>query len=83
MMAYFSNKAFLIKACTLASQVALVVKNPPAMQEMQETWAGSLSQGDSLQEEMVPLSSTLDWEISCTEEPGGLQPMGSQRVGHD
>ena len=47
MMAYFSNKAFLIKACTLASQVALVVKNPPAMQEMQETWVPSLGQGQS------------------------------------
>ena len=47
MIAYFSNKAFLIKVCTLASRVALVVKNPPSMQEMQETWVRSLGQGRS------------------------------------
>ena len=49
---------------------------------MQATWARSLSQEDSLEEEMATHSSTLAWKISGTEELGGLQPMGSQRVGH-
>ena len=39
--------------------------------------------GDPLEEEMATHSSILAWEIPWTEEPGGLQSMGSQRVGHD
>ena len=42
----------------------------------------SLGQEDSLEEEMATHSSILAWEFSCTEEPGGLQGVGSQRVGH-
>ena len=38
---------------------------------------------DSLEKEMAIRSSTIAWKIPWTEEPGGLQPMGSQRVGHD
>ena len=43
----------------------------------------SLSQEDPLEEEMATHSSTLAWKITWTEEPGRLQSMGSQRVGHD
>ena len=50
---------------------------------MQETWARSLGQENPLEKEMATHSSILAWEISRTEEPGGLQSMGSQRVGHD
>jgi hypothetical protein len=50
---------------------------------MQETWVRSLGQEDPLEEGMATHSSTLAWEIPWTEEPGGLQSMGSQRVGHD
>ena len=50
---------------------------------MQETWAPSLSQEDPLEKEMAAHFSILAWEIAWTEEPGGLQSMGSQRVGHD
>ena len=57
-----------------------MVKNLPAMQE---TWVQSLGQEDPLKEEMATHSSVLAWEIPWTEEPGGLQPMGLQRVGHD
>ena len=57
-------------------------KNLSAMQEMQETWVRSQGQEDPLEEEMVAHSSTLAWRIPCTEEPGGLQSTGSQRVGH-
>ena len=56
------------------------VKNPPAMQE---TCVGSLGQEDSPKEEMAIHSSVLAWTIPWTEGPGGLQPMRSQRVGHD
>ena len=46
-------------------------------------WVRSLSREDSLEEEMATHSSILAWEISWTQEPGGLQSMGSRRVGHD
>ena len=53
------------------------------MQEMQETQDQSLGQEDLLDKEMATHFSVLAWEISWTKEPGGLQSMGSQRVGHD
>ena len=53
------------------------------MHEMQETQVRSLDWEDALEKEMATLSSILAWEILWTEEPGGLQSMGSQRVGHD
>ena len=56
-----------------------MVKNLPAMQE---TWVQSLSQENPLEEEMTTHSRILAWRISWTEEPGGLQFMGSQRVRH-
>ena len=62
------------------SLVVQTVKYPPTMQETQ---VQSLGQEDPLEKEMVTHSSTLAWEIPWTEEPGRLQPMGSQRVGHD
>ena len=51
--------------------------------EMQETRVRSLGWEDLLEKEMAPHSSTLAWKIPWMEEPGGLQSMGSQRVGHD
>ena len=60
-----------------------MVKNPPAMQEIKETKVLSLDWEDLLEEEMATCSSILAWRIPWTEEPGGLQSMGSQRVGHD
>ena len=50
---------------------------------MQETQVQSLSWENSLEKEMATHSSILAWEIPWTEEPGRLQSMGSQRVGHD
>ena len=55
-----------------------VVKNPRAVQEPLETRVQSLSQEDPLEEGMAPHSSILAWRTPWTEEPGGLQPMGSQ-----
>ena len=49
---------------------------------MQETWVRSLGGEDPLEEEMTTCSSILAWEILWTEEPGRLQSMESQRVGH-
>ena len=66
-----------------ASQVAQWVKNLPARQEMQETQVQSLGWEDPLEEEMATHPSSLAWRIPWTEEPGGLQSMGLQRVGHD
>ena len=66
-----------------ASPTAQTVKNLPAMQEKQEMWVRSLGWEDLLEEEMTTLSSLLAWRIPWTEEPGGLQFMGSRRVGHD
>ena len=57
-----------------------MVKNLPGMQE---TWIQSLGQEDPLKKEMATLSSFLAWRISQTEEPGGLQSMGLQTLGHD
>ena len=58
-------------------------KNLPAMQELQKTWVRSLGWEDSLEEEMPTHSSILACETPGTEEPGRLESMGSQRVGHD
>ena len=63
-----------------ASLVAQVVKNLPAMWE---TWVRSLGWEDPLEMEMTTHSNMLAWRIPWTEEPGGLQSMGLQRVGHD
>ena len=56
------------------------VNNLPAMKE---TWVQSLGWEDPLEEDMAIHSGILPCEIPWTEEPGGLQSMGSQRVGHD
>ena len=61
------------------SLVAQSVKNPPAMLE---TRVQSLDQEDPLEKEMANHSSVLTWEIPQTEEPGGLQSVGSRRVRH-
>ena len=60
--------------------VAQTVKRLPTMQE---TRVQSLGREDPLEKEMAIHSSVLAWKISWTEEPGGLQSMGSQGVGYD
>ena len=62
------------------SLVAQTVTNLPAMQE---TWVRSLDREDPLEKKMATHSSILAWRIPRTEEPGGLQSMGWQRVGYD
>ena len=63
-----------------ASLVAQTVKNLPTTQE---TWVQALGPEDPLEQGMVTHSSTLAWRIPWREEPGGLQSMGSQIVGHN
>ena len=68
---YQADRAFLM---------AQMVKHLPTMRE---TWVQSLGWEDPLEKDMATHSSTLTWKIPWTEEPGRLQSMGSQRVGHD
>ena len=63
-----------------ASLVAQTVKRLPTMRE---TWVPSLGREDLLEKEMATHSSILAWKIPWMEEPGRLQSMGTQRVGHD
>ena len=69
-----------IKIYIQASLVAQMVKNLPAMQEIQ---VRSLDWEDPLEKGMAIHSSIFAWRIPRSEEPGGLQSMGSQRVGHN
>ena len=63
-----------------ASLVAQTVKPLPTMQE---TWVRSLGREDPLEKEMATHSNIHAWKIPWTKEPGGLQSMALQRVGHD
>ena len=71
---------FALTGYEWASVLAQMVKNVPAMWE---TWVQSLSWEDPLEKGMATHSSIPAWKIPWTEEPGGLQSMGSQRAGHD
>ena len=71
---------FSPKLPTRASLVAQSVKNAPATQETQ---VQSLGQEDLLEKQMATQSSILAWKILWTEEPGRVQSIGSQRVGHN
>ena len=74
----------IVKFCTseMGFPGDLAVKNLPANAD-DPGFDPSLSQEDPLEKEMTTHSSILSWEIPWTEKPGGLQPMGPQRVGHD
>ena len=63
--------------------MTLMVKNLSTMQETQEMVSSVPGMGRSLEEEMATHSSIFAWRIPWTEKPGGLQSMGSQRVGQD
>ena len=68
------------KCACIPLVLAQLIKSLPAMQE---SWVWSLSQEYPLEKEMATHSIILAWKIPWTEEPGGLQSMGSQRAGHD
>ena len=79
----------IIKEATLSSSffirlmVSLVAQRSKGLPLIQKTWVRSLGREDPLEKEMATHSSILAWRIPRMEEPGGLQSMGSQRVGHD
>ena len=80
----------IIKYCHLITEFSANVswsrdcqKVSLVAQGMQETWVWFLGQEDFLEKEMATHSSILAWRIPCTEEPGRLWSMGSQRVKHD
>ena len=62
---------------------SLVVQLVKILPALCETWVQSLGWEDPLEKEMAIHSSTIAWKILWTEEPGRVQSMGSQRVGHD
>ena len=63
--------------------MALVIKNPPASAGDRQMWVLSLGPEDPLEQGMATHSSILAWRIPWTEEPGWLQAVESQRVGHN
>ena len=76
----FNKHSLIIEIKEIFVTSLLSLKNLPAMQETQ---VRSLGQGDPLEQSMATHSSMLAWRILWTEESGGFQSMGSQRVGHD
>ena len=62
---------------------SLVAQTGKHLPTIWETWVQSLGREDLLEKKMATHSSILAWKITWMEEPGGLHPMGSQRVGHD
>ena len=77
----FSSKSFIVSGLTFRSSIQFELANH--MPAMQETWVLFLCQEDPLEKEMATSSSILAWKIPWTEEHGGLQYMGLQRVEHD
>ena len=67
----------------LTVQASLVAQTVKRLSRMRETWTRALGWEDPLEKEMAIHSSTIAWKIPWTEEPGRLQSMGSQRIGHN
>ena len=79
-----SQRAFLWAIVSQgASQVALVIKNPPANAEDVRNKVQSQGQEDPLEDSTATHFSILAWRIPWTEEPGGIQSLASQRVEHN
>ena len=77
------NLFFLLEYSCFGFPSGSVVKNPPSVQEAQDMWVQSQHWEDSLEEGMATYSSVFAWRIPGMREPGGLQSMGSQRVGNN
>ena len=73
---------FLFIYINIGKGVSLVVQNLPAMQETEEIQVPSLGREDPLEKGMATHCSILAWRSPWTKEPGGLQTIGSKRVGH-
>ena len=70
-------------ASSLGRQTSLVAQMVKRLSAMRETRVRALGWEDPLEKEMAIHSGTIAWKIPWTEEPGKLQPMGLQRVGHN
>ena len=73
---------YIFKLCFALEKTSLVAQMVKRLPTMQETRVQSLGREDLLEKEMATHSNIPAWEIPWTEEPGGLQSMGSQRVRH-
>ena len=71
------------KWLSIWTELSLVAQTVKRLPSIRETWVQSLGQEDPLEKEMATHSGILTWRIPWTEEPGGLQSIESQRVGHD
>ena len=74
---------FIVHGLNLSFLASLVIQRLKHLPATRETWVRSLGRKDLLKKEMATRSSILAWRIPWTEEPGGLQSTGSQRVGHN
>ena len=80
---HFLEAVLKIVAAYIIARASLVAQRLKRLSAMWETLVQSLGQEDPLEKEMATHYSILAWRIPWTEEPGKLQSMGSQRVGHD
>ena len=81
---FYSSGSFVNESSYLSSdKTSLVAQMVKCLSTMRETQVQSLGWEDPLEKEMAIHSSTIAWKIPWTEEPGRLQSMGSQRVGHN
>ena len=79
----FKGIIVILKFFFCPSGISLVAQMVRRLPTMRETWVRTLGWEDPLEKEMATHSSTLAWKILWMEEPGRLQSMGLQRVGHD
>ena len=77
------NKRSTLLRGKLLEETSLVAQTVNHLPTMQETWVQSLGREDALEKEIATHSSIRAWEIPWMEEPGRLQSVGSQKVGHD
>ena len=77
------DNLFNIMPYHINKRASLVAQTVKRLSTMWETWVRALDWEDPLEKEMAIHPSTIAWKIPWTEEPGRLQSMGSQRVGHD
>ena len=80
---HFGFGVVWLEPLSAQKRTSLVAQTVKRLSTMRETWVRSLGWEDPLEMEMAIHSRTIAWKIPWTEEPGRLQPMGSQRVGHD
>ena len=78
-----SLSCFIFLSLTASLSYPLMVQTVKNLPAVRKTWVRSLGREDFLEKEMTTHSSILAWRIAWTEEPGGLQSMRSQRVGHN